>query len=419
MPTVTQPLALRILEGVTGAPLRPGQTVTVAVDRIMAHDGTGPAMAQALEKAGISTLRGVEKLVLVFDHYYPPTSEREASLHQAARTFARCHDIPLYEGEGIAHQLLPEKGLVSPGRVLVGADSHTCTMGAFGAFAIGLGVTDTAAVVASGRLWLQVPETVQVCLHGTLAEGVSVHDLALEIVGQVGSDGARGQVLEFCGPSAMTLSVTERMKLSNFAVEMGAVAGLFGVDETCIAWLRARGADTTSAERARPNQEGEAAAYRIDLAAVSPNVARPSRPDHLAPLSSLEPVAVDQVFIGSCAGGRLEDLSAAAAVLRSHGGIHADVRLLVGPASREVAQAAQASGLLDELSNMGAVVLPTGCGACMGRLGALAPGEVAVSTQNRNFVGRVGSPQAEIYLASPETAALCAATGKLAPRETL
>jgi 3-isopropylmalate/(R)-2-methylmalate dehydratase large subunit len=195
---------------------------------------------------------------------------------------------------------------------------------------------------------------------------------------------------------------------------MGAVAGLFGVDDTAISWLKARGADTSDAGLARPDTS-ENAAIRIDLGSITPRVAEPSRPDRVSPLSDLAPVQVDQVFIGSCAGGRLEDIHKAVTVLRRHGGIHAGVRLLVGPASREVAQAAQATGLLDALIDMGAVVLPTGCGACMGRLGALAPGEVAVSTQNRNFVGRVGSPEARIYLASPETAALCAATGQLSP----
>ena len=409
------PIAERIIGALAGARVRPGEIATVEVARIMAHDGTGPVVARALHAHGIEELAGADRAIFVFDHYYPPAGAREAELQRVARKFAEGHGIPVLAGEGIAHQVLPERGLVAPGTVLVGADSHTCMMGAVGAYAAGLGATDVAAVLATGQVWLEVPRTLKIRLHGELPIGAASQDLVLQIIATVGCDGALGMAIEFCGPAVSALTMSDRLKLADHAVEMGAVAGLVGVDDRCAAWLRERGASLEHADRAPLDHEGHDADVEIDLADVQPLAALPSRPDRGVPLDQIAPVDVDQVFIGSCAGGRLDDLRAAAEVLRGRR-VAIRVRLLVGPASAEVYRDALADGTLATLSEAGAVVLPPGCGACMGRLGTLGDGEISVTTQNRNFTGRAGAPSSELYLASAHTAALAALSGRLGPQ---
>lgn len=399
-----------VLTALAGRPVIAGEIVTVDVSRVMAHDGSGPVVARALAKHGIRSLAAADRAVFVFDHFYPPATERESELQGQARRFAREHGIPVYAGAGIAHQLLPELGLISPGTVVVGADSHTCTGGAFGALAIGLGATDVAAVLATGRLWLQVPQVLRVGLAGSLDPGTSAQDLALAITAAVGMDGALGMAIEFAGPGIAGLSVADRMKLANHSVEMGAVAGMFPADEIVLGWLAERGADLSHAGRAA-STDGPWN-VTIDLDRVRPTLALPARPDRTVAVAEAEPVELDQVFIGSCAGGRLQDLQEAAAVLRGRRA-HPNVRLLVGPASAEVYRAATQDGTIADLVAAGATVLPPGCGACLGRLGTLAAGEAALSTQNRNFVGRCGSAESRVYLGSPATAAAAALTGQV------
>lgn len=417
MPPAPESLTQRILGRRAGASVRPGDVVTVEVDRIMAHDGTGPVVAATLERHGIEELRGAARMVIVFDHYYPPVNEREAHLQSLARRFAARYGIPVLAGEGISHQVLPEKGLIGPGQIVVGADSHTCTGGAFGALAIGLGATDVAGVLASGQLWLEVPETVFVRLSGTLPPGSSGQDLALTVVAKVGASGALGQALEFIGPGLEGLSMPDRMKLANHAVEMGAVAGVIGADARCLSWLAERGADLTAAQWGAPTDSDAAGDVEIDLGEVEPSVALPSRPDQVVKRRDVEAVSVDQVFIGSCAGGRAEDLREAAEALAGRR-VNAGTRLYVGPASREVLEEIVADGTLSRLLAAGAVLLPTGCGACLGRLGTLDENEVAVATQNRNFTGRMGHPSSRLFLVSPATAAEVAVTGRLEPEAT-
>jgi 3-isopropylmalate/(R)-2-methylmalate dehydratase large subunit len=428
-------LTYRVMRRLLGREVRAGEIVTLEVATVMAHDGSGPVIARSLARHGIDTLAAADRAVLVFDHFYPPTSVTEAGLHTEARGFAARHGIPVYEGRGIAHQLLPELGLVQPGTVLVGADSHTCTGGAFGALAIGLGATDVAAVLATGRLWLEVPRVLRVRLTGTLTPPATGQDLVLQLLGMVGTSGALGMALEFTGPGVCGLRMSDRMKLANHAVEMGAVCGLLPVDQRTRRWLADRGADLRYAahvadESATGDVDGaDVDEMSIDLSRVRPMVALPSRPDRVRPLRAdgsgegggssgdREPggvlgEAVQQVFIGSCAGGRLEDLREAAEVLRGQR-VAPGVRLLVGPPSEAVLREAIADGTLTTLMAAGATVLPPGCGACLGRLGTLGDDEVCVSTQNRNFAGRSGSASARIYLASPTTAAHTAITGYL------
>ena len=270
-------------------------------------------------------------------------------------------------------------------------------------------------MLATGQVWLEVPRTLKIRLHGELPIGAASQDLVLQISATVGCDGALGMAIEFCGPAVSALTMSDRLKLADHAVEMGAVAGLVGVDDRCAAWLRERGASLKHADRAPLDHEGHDADVDIDLADVQPLAALPSRPDRGVPLAQLAPVDIDQVFIGSCAGGRLDDLRAAAEVLRGRR-VATRVRLLVGPASAEVYRDALADGTLATLSEAGAVVLPPGCGACMGRLGTLGDGEISVTTQNRNFTGRAGAPSSELYLASARTAALAALSGRLGPQ---
>jgi 3-isopropylmalate/(R)-2-methylmalate dehydratase large subunit len=405
-------LMYRLLAELAGRPVTAGEVVTVDVARVMAHDGSGPVIADALRKHGISALAAADRAVFVFDHYYPPTSVREAALQARAREFAAEYGIPVHAGEGIAHQLLPELGLIAPGTVVAGADSHTCTGGAFGALAIGLGATDVAAVLATGRLWLEVPRVLRIRLEGELRAPATGQDLALWVVQAVGTSGALGMALEFTGPAVAGLSVPDRMKLANHAVEMGAVCGLFAVDEVSRRWLADHGADLTHAGRVIDGADDGPADVVLDLGAVEPVVALPSRPDNVRPASAVDLTQVDQVFIGSCAGGRLADLHEAADVLR--GGRVADgVRLLVGPASAAVLREATADGTLGTLLDAGATLLPPGCGACLGRFGTLGDDDVCVSTQNRNFVGRSGSASARIFLGSPSTAAAAALRGTI------
>ena len=414
---MSEPLIARILSRLTGERVTEGSVVTAEVDRIFAHDGTGPVVARTLRRHGIEDLPAADRMVLVFDHYFPATTAREAELQQQARAFAQRYDIPVFAGQGICHQVILERGLVSPGKILAGADSHTCTAGGIGALAIGLGATDIAAMVASGRLWLEVPETIRIRLVGRLGPDIDGHDLALTVAGKVGTRGGLGKVLEYVGPGLEHLTVADRLKLANLSVEMGAVTGIMGLDDRAADWLAERGADLSSREWVEMDRQGRNPDLEIDLDQVKVSVAAPSSPDATVTLSEMQkPVRVDQVFIGTCAGGRLEDLQAAAAVLRRRR-VKPRVRFLVGPASTEVLTAASADGTLDTLIAAGAVLLPVGCGACMGRLGALAEGEVEVAAQNRNFVGRAGHPGSQIYLASAATAARSALTGYLGPVE--
>lgn len=408
-------LTTSILSRAAGHSVGTGDIAVLDVALVMAHDGSGPAAIRALVAQGIDCIAAAERTVFIFDHYFPPATAREAELQGIARDFANRHGIPVYAGRGISHQLLPELGKVYPGTVLIGGDSHTCTAGACGAFAMGVGATDLAAVMSTGRIWLQVPEELRIRLVGTRHASASGHDLALAVVAAVGISGALAKAVEFVGPAIEGLDMATRLKLANHTVEMGAVAGLFGIDERARRYLQARGADLSYLAVAPHDSDGRNAHIEVDLSRVRPLVARPSQPDNVVQLDNAERVRVDQVFIGSCAGGGLDDLRAAAKTVRGRR-VHDGVRLLVGPASAEVLRDAAADGTMGTLVEAGATVLPVGCGACMGRLGTLGEGDVAVATQNRNFVGRAGHPRSSLYLASPASAAQAALDGYIGGR---
>ncbi|MGD0994259.1 MAG: homoaconitase large subunit [Candidatus Bathyarchaeia archaeon] len=397
--------------------VHPGEIVDANVDMIMVHDLTGPLAVEAFKKIGVQKVWDNQKVVVILDHQVPAESVKAAELHKTMRQFAKDQKLRIYDigRGGICHQVMPEKGHVVPGTVIVGADSHTCTYGAFGAFATGIGSTEAAAVFATGKIWLKVPEAIKVNVTGQFQKYVTPKDLILSIIGRVRVDGAIYKSAEFTGPTIKNMSIAGRMTLCNMAVEMGAKNGIIEPDETTRKFLEGRTSKTL------PNFESlksdKDAVYEktveFDVSKMEPQVACPSSVDNVKPVSEVGNVPIEQAFIGSCTNGRIEDLRLAAQVLKGKR-VKDNVRTLVIPASQEVYKQALNEGLLEIFTDAGAIVCGSACGPCLGgHIGLLASGEVCVSTSNRNFIGRMGSAQASVYLASPATVAASAVTGKI------
>jgi 3-isopropylmalate/(R)-2-methylmalate dehydratase large subunit len=402
--------------------VHPGEIVDANVDMVMIHDLTGPLAVEAFEKIGVKNVWNNQKVVVILDHQIPAESVTSAKLHKTMRKFARDHQLRIYDvGKGgICHQVMPEKGHVLPGTVIVGADSHTCTYGAFGAFATGIGSTEAAAVLATGKIWLKVPEAIKINVHGKFQRYVAPKDLILHVVGKLGTGGAIYKSVEFRGPTIHNMSIAGRMTLSNMTVEMGAKNGIVEPDETTRKFLEGR---TTKLLAPFELLISDAdAAYQktvaIDVTDLTPQIAYPSSVDNVKPASEMSNVQVEQAFIGSCTNGRIEDLRVAAEILKGKM-VKDGVRTLVIPASQEVYMQALKEGLMEIFTDAGALVCGSTCGPCLGgHIGLLAPGETCVSTSNRNFIGRMGSKEANVYLASPATVAASAITGKITdPRE--
>jgi len=396
----------------------PGQIVTVRPDRLLTHDNTA-AIARKFASIGVRRLADPSKSVIVLDHVVPAANETYARAHKEIREFVREQSIQAFYdvGEGICHQVLPEKGHAWPGALIVGSDSHTPTYGAFGALAAGIGRTEAAAVMATGEIWLRVPHSYRILVNGRLPRRVSAKDVILHIIGDLGADGADYRSVEFAGEAVQTMSVASRMVLCNMAAEMGAKNGLVLPDETTRKWLQGR----VDAAYEEVHPDPDAVYERVieyDVSTLVPQVAKPHRVDNVEDVTEVAGTRIDQALIGTCTNGRLEDLEAAAAVLRGRQ-IAPTVRLLVLPASREVLLAALQAGVITDLVTAGATLLNPGCGPCLGaHEGCMAPGEVTVSTANRNFKGRMGCKEADIYLASPATVAASALAGAIAdPRE--
>jgi 3-isopropylmalate/(R)-2-methylmalate dehydratase large subunit len=394
-----------------------GQIVVALVDLAVAQDGTGPLAIQQLRDLGRLQLK-VPAAVFFIDHAAPSPRAELSAAHQTIRSFCDETGATLSDIEmGVCHQRVAES-YAKPGDVVIGADSHTCTAGALGAFATGMGSTDVAIGMATGQTWLRVPETFRIEVGGRFPEGVMAKDLILTIIGRLGADGATYKALEFGGPAIEALPMHERLTLTNMAVEAGAKTGLVGSDETTRSYLAAQGREGDW----RPIAPDPGAVYERSLSYLAdelvPVVAAPHTVDNVHPASTLAGTKVDQVLIGTCTNGRLEDLRAAARVLRGRRRAPR-TRLIVTPASQAVWRAAADEGLLQAFVDAGAVVTNPGCGACVGvHEGILADGEVCVSTANRNFKGRMGNPQAHIYVASPLTAAAAAVAGEIVdPRE--
>ena len=397
----------------------PGQIVVADVDVAIAQDGTGPLAIQQIEELGAATVKA-PTCVFFIDHAAPAPRSELANAQKTIRAFCASSGATLSDVEmGVCHQNVAEK-YAKPWNLVIGADSHTCMAGALGAFATGMGSTDVAVGMATGKTWLRVPETFRIEVEGALADGVEAKDVMLTLIGMLGADGATYKALEFGGPGIDALPMPGRLTLSNMAVEAGAKCGLMPSDEATRAFLAELGREGDW----RPLAPDPGATYErvvpIDAAAVVPTVARPHTVDNTASAAELGGVAVDQVLIGTCTNGRLSDLRSAARILRGHRR-SPGTRLVVTPASRSVAKAAAAEGLFDVFWDAGAVITNPGCGACVGiHEGILGDGEVCLSTANRNFHGRMGNPNASIYLASPATAAATAVAGVVTdPRELL
>jgi 3-isopropylmalate/(R)-2-methylmalate dehydratase large subunit len=381
---------------------------------VMIHDLTGPLAVEAFKRIGISKVWDNKKIVIILDHQVPAESVKAAELHKLLRAFAKEQNIRFYDvgRGGICHQVMPEKGHVLPGTVILGADSHTCTYGAFGAFATGIGSTEAAAVFATGRIWLKVPETMKIVVSGKFKKFTASKDLILSIIGRIGVDGATYKAVEFAGSTVREMSVSGRMTLCNMAVEMGAKNAVVEPDKATEKFLQGRTGKPYDCFNSDADAKYEKT-LEFDVSDLKPSVACPSSVDNIKPASELSSVSVDQAFIGSCTNGRIEDLWLAAEILRGKT-VKEGVRALVIPASQEVYKQAVREGLLEIFTDAGAIVCGSACGPCLGgHIGLLAPGEICVSTSNRNFIGRMGSTQASVYLASPATVAASAITGHI------
>jgi 3-isopropylmalate/(R)-2-methylmalate dehydratase large subunit len=398
----------------------PGEIVDANVDMVMVHDLTGPLAVEAFNRIGVKRVWDNKKIVIILDHQVPAESVKAAELHKMLRGFAKQQGIRLYDvgRGGICHQVMPEKGHVMPGTIIVGADSHTCTYGAFGAFATGIGSTEAAAVFATGKIWLKVPETIKINVEGKFNPYVTPKDLILSIIGRVGADGATYKATEFTGSIIRGMSIAGRMTLCNMSVEMGAKNGIVEPDETTRKFLEGRVTKPYEAFKSDPDAKYEKV-IEFDASKLEPTVACPTSVDNVKPVSEVGNVPIEQAFIGSCTNGRLEDLRLAAQVMKGKN-VKDGVRALVIPASQEVYRQAVEEGLIEIFTDAGALVCGSACGPCLGgHIGLLSADETCVSTSNRNFIGRMGSTQANVYLASPATVAASALTGKITDPRTL
>jgi 3-isopropylmalate/(R)-2-methylmalate dehydratase large subunit len=398
--------AEKVLSAKAGKTVRAGEIVIVPVDGAMATDATAPFTFQAFEEMGGQRVWDPNRFSLVIDHAAPPPNERASTLHTLMRRFASAHGVRLYDvGEGICHQLMVEEGHVRPGDLFVGADSHTPTYGGLGAFAVGVGSTDLAGVLLTGKTWLKVPQTVRIELTGRLPAGISAKDVILRLVGDLGVAGATYDAVEFAGPAVEGMSLAGRLVLANMTAEMGAKTALV---------------DTTGLELPyafEPVTADPGAAYRavhaLDVGKLRHQVAVPHSPGSVRDLAEVTGTKVQMAFIGSCTNGRLEDLQAAAEILRGRR-LAPGVRMIIAPASRSVFNAALRDGTIQALSEAGATFIPAGCGPCVGtHQGIPGDGETVISSSNRNFRGRMGNPNSDVYLASPAVVAAAAAAGEI------
>ena len=393
--------------------VKPGDIVTVNVDRVMIHDIFIPFVAEMFEEMGFTKLWDPDRVVLIYDHLVPASQLDDTRHFRVGDAFAAKHGMKnVHRSDGICHQLMTEAGYVKPGDVVFGTDSHTTTYGCVGAFSSGIGYTEMASILGTGTMWIKVPETIRVVIDGTLPEGVMSKDIILRLIGDLGADGATYRALEFSGSTVESMTVASRMTMANMAIEAGAKCALFTPDEKTEAYC---GIKLDEYQKSLTGDDDAVYMRTIVYKAqeFEPVMACPSQVDKIRPVRELKGTPIDQVFIGSCTNGRLEDLVAAAQVLK--GRKVADyVKLIVTPASRRIYQEAIACGAIETLAEAGAIITHPGCGLCCGRTGGiLSDGERVIATNNRNFLGRMGTSKVEIYLASPRTAAACAVAGAI------
>ena len=403
----------KIIRNNVGHAVKPGDIVTVNVDRVMIHDIFIPFVGDKFEEMGFQKLWDPDKVVLIYDHLVPASQLDDTRHFHEGDAFAEKYGMKnVHRSDGICHQLMTEAGYVKPGNIVFGTDSHTTTYGCVGAFSSGIGYTEMASILGTGTMWIKVPETIKVVIDGELPENVMSKDVILRLIGDLGADGATYRALEFTGSAVKNMSVASRMTIANMAIEAGAKCALFTPDEKTAEYCEI---ELNDFQKSLVGDEDATylniVTYRAED--LVPVMACPSQVDKIRDVSTLEGTEIDQVFIGSCTNGRLEDLAAAAEVLK--GKKVADyVKLIVTPASRKIYRQAIELGILDTLAEAGAMITHPGCGLCCGRAGGiLTDGERVVATNNRNFLGRMGTSKVEIYLASPKTAAACAVAGKI------
>ena len=411
-------IAEKILSKKSGQEVRANDIVVADLDFIMGQDGTSPLAIRAFKEMQAKKVFDPSRIAMVIDHSSPSPLEGVSDLHKQMREFAMEQKIHLFDiGDGVCHQLLPEQGHVVPGDLVIGADSHTCTYGAINALSTGVGSTDLAAGMISGKLWFKVPETFKFLLNGRLPEGVYSKDLILYLIGDVTADGVTYMAAEFTGEAIEALSVDARFTISNMAIEMGAKCGLMEADKKTVDWVKAHGNKKFEIIKADPDAH-YVATREYDLSNLEPQLALPHTVDNVAPVSEAAGTPVQQGFIGTCTNGRMEDLRIAARILKGKK-IAAGTRLIIAPSSRQSFLAAMREGLIESFVEAGAVLVTPGCGPCVGNHnGVPSDGENVISTANRNFKGRMGNNKAFIYLASPATVAASMLSGKIAdPRE--
>lgn len=393
----------KILSNKAGYEVTPGEIIEVDVDLAMSHDGTSPPAIKTFEKIA-KKVWDPEKITIVFDHNIPANTIGSAEFQKVARNFANEQGIKkLYtHGEGICHQVLPEKGLVEPGMIIVGADSHTCTYGAFGAFSTGMGATDIAMVYATGKTWFMVPESYKIEINGRLQPNSTSKDIILKIIGDIGADGATYKAAEFCGETITNMDVSSRMTISNMAIEMGAKNGIMEPNKATLDYIvnrTGKSSDQLNIFKSDKDSIYEKE-FTFDITEMEPQIACPNDVDNVKNISNVLGTHIDQGFIGSCTNGRLEDLEQAAKVLEGNQ-VHDDVRLIVSPASCEIYEKAMEKGIIKIFIDSGAIVCNPGCGPCLGgHMGVLTEGEVSIATTNRNFKGRMGDPNSKVYLSN-------------------
>lgn len=403
----------KIIEHNTGKEVKPGDIVTVNVDRVMIHDIFIPFVAEKFKEMGFEKLWDPDKVVLIYDHLVPASQLDDTRHFHTGDAFAEKYGMThVHRSDGICHQLMTEAGYVKPGNIAFGTDSHTTTYGCVGAFSSGIGYTEMASILGTGTMWIKVPETIKVVINGKLPENVMSKDVILRLIGDLGADGATYKALEFSGSAVENMTVASRMTISNMAIEAGAKCALFTPDEKTAEYC-----DIILNDYQKSLVGDQDATYckvmEYKAEDFVPVMACPSQVDKIRNVSELEGTEIDQVFIGSCTNGRLEDLAAAAEVLKGKK-VANFVKLIVTPASRKIYRQADEMGILDTLAEAGAIITHPGCGLCCGRTGGiLTDGERVVATNNRNFLGRMGTSKVQIYLASPKTAASCAIAGKI------
>ena len=413
-------LAERILTDNSSSDAHAGDIIIARVGLAFLQDGTGPLALRQLKESGLEQIANPERAILFLDHAAPSPSRELANDHITLRQFAEKSGAQICDvGEGVCHQLVAES-YANPGEVILGADSHSVTAGALGAFATGMGSTDVAIAIALGKTWLRVPESFRIEVSGRFTKGVFAKDLILHLIGKLGADGATYKSLEFSGEAIGNMSMAERFTIANMAVEAGAKTGLFPTDATTQTYLHSRGRGASFRALSPDPDADYERVITIDASSLEPTISKPHSVDNIALVRELAGTKIAQVFIGTCTNGRLDDLAVAAAILNGKRR-HPKTRLLIAPASSDVLKEAISAGYIQTLIESGAVLLPPGCGPCVGvHQGALGDGEACLSTANRNFKGRMGNPEAFIYLGSPATAAASAIVGEITdPRELM